>query len=470
MDKETNALEEIRKELEEAKNALTIRTSKLNAVEVTMNEMKLEYENKNKVLEAAVVQHQEVSMAREKDLRALSLSLESARDELNERFNELQETRTAQDLTATKRLEEVELLKVELLRMHTDRRKALNELTRNQEHVKKHLNKLQEASRAIEKEKEQLVLHVNQTEQDTKLTESNLNNRKSILDKKVEEYELQTNQTNLTLQKEKKKLKVREMKLEKEKEKVDTLMKRVTKISKESQIKTEEAALIAGREKAILALEKSFETSREAWELEQARRDAHLKREHERIQEMQCTLEKELVEKNKNLLLREQKISKKENDLILEHQEANKSLKDVQHSAMTLKESRDLFETEMKDRRFLLDQEMERRATTMIENNVRIEKEIEKEKQHFAKTIAIERKKIEDETNEIAEHNKQLLLKQEKLKQEKSINNKEFCEIRDTLHEQALALDKKDRILQKERRAAEETKKEAERQIEQVKR
>ena len=157
MDKETNALEEIRKELEEAKNALTIRTSKLNAVEVTMNEMQLEYENKNNVLEATVVQHQEISMAREKDLRALSLSLESARDELNERFNELQETRTAQDLTATKRLEEVELLKVELLRMHTDRRKALNELTRNQEHVKKHLNKLQEASRAIEKEKEQLV-------------------------------------------------------------------------------------------------------------------------------------------------------------------------------------------------------------------------------------------------------------------------------------------------------------------------
>ena len=312
------------------------------------------------------------------------------------------------------------------------------------------------------------VLHVNQTEQETKLTESNLNNRKSILDEKVEEYELQTNQTNLTLQKEKKKLKVREMKLEKEKEKVDTLMKRVTKISKESQIKTEQAALIAGREKAILSFEKSFETSREAWELEQARRDAHLKREHERIQEMQCTLEKELVEKNNSLLLREQKISKKENNLILEHQEANKSLKDVQHSAMTLKESRDLFETEMKDRRFLLDQEMERRATTMVENNVRIEKEIEKEKQHFAKTIAIERKKVEEETNEIAEHNKQLLLKEEKLKQEKSMNNKEFCEIRDTLHEQALALDKKDRMLQKERRAAEETKKEAERQIEQV--
>ena len=51
------------------------------------------------------------------------------------------------------------------------------------------------------------VLHVNQTEQETKLTESNLNNRKSILDEKVEEYELQTNQTNQTLQKEKKKIK-----------------------------------------------------------------------------------------------------------------------------------------------------------------------------------------------------------------------------------------------------------------------
>lgn len=99
------------------------------------------------------------------DMERLRMSLEEAREDVDERFVELQTTRVYQDTTATKRLEEVEELKIELLRMHEDRRSALADLIRDKEKTRTTLVKLQEASRSIEAEKESLVAHVRTTEE-----------------------------------------------------------------------------------------------------------------------------------------------------------------------------------------------------------------------------------------------------------------------------------------------------------------
>ena len=206
-------LDTIRLALEHTRDMMEERTVELNTLQLVQEQDRMALQEKETLFNIQSTKQQCAHQAREAELQTLAFQVEQQREDVNGRLDQLQQTRRVQDVTATARLKEVEELKEELLKMQIDRRKGLTELTKDKELTRQQLTSLQEASRSIEAEKEELIVHVQTVAHDNMEVEVKLKEREDQLQKDV--YRIQKEQQKYTFahDKEQQSLKDREDKV-----------------------------------------------------------------------------------------------------------------------------------------------------------------------------------------------------------------------------------------------------------------